>query len=136
MPLPVVVALVVGGINAIQAATISRLSNAINPFTIWLAGWSAAPSSVWCGPACRAYGRMWVTVARQWWWLPLEAAGSCIVGVHSEHLGLARALALVICVHLSTTLVIGLARSAVAIGPGSIMGLVRANGGAGPIRAA
>jgi uncharacterized membrane protein YdcZ (DUF606 family) len=139
MALAVVVALVVGATIALQAATISRLSNAINPLTISL---SLLVSGLLVGGVWAILHSVWTdiaTVGRQWWWLPLGAAGWLIVGAlgwTSERLGVAQALALVIGAQLSTALVIDVARGPVVIGPCPVIGLVLIVVGTGLLRAA
>lgn len=139
MVLAVFVALVVGATIALQAATIGRLTNAINPLTI---SWALLVSGLLIGGGWVSVQNVWtdvVTVARQWWWLPLGAAGWLIVGAlgwTSERLGVAQALALVIAAQLSTALVMDVAKGTVALGARPLVGLVLVVVGAGLIRAA
>ena len=127
MALAVVVALVVGATISLQAATIGRLSNIVHPLTISL---SLLVSGILAGGVWITLQNAWMnvaTVALQWWWLPLGAAGWLIVGAlgwTSERLGVAQALALVIGAQLSMALVIDVARGSVEIGPRPIFGLV------------
>jgi len=139
MAVPVLVALVVGVTIALQAATIGRLSNTINPLMISL---SLLVSGILAGGMWASLQSAWTdvaTVARQWWWLPLGAVGWLIVGAlgwTSERLGVAQALALVIGAQLSTALMIDVARGTVAIGPQPIIGLTLIVVGTGLLRAA
>lgn len=90
MALAVLIALIVGATIALQAATIGRLTIAINPLTISL---SLMVSGVVIGGVWASLHSAWTdvaTVARLWWWLPLGAAGWLIVGAlgwTSERLG-------------------------------------------------
>lgn len=139
MALAVLVTLVVGATIALQAATIGRLSSAINPLTISA---SLLLSGLLVGGVWASLQGAWtdvVTVAREWWWLPLGAAGWLIVGAlgwTTERLGVAQALVLVIGAQLSTALVIDVQRDVVAIGPRPVIGLVLIVVGTGLLRAA
>ena len=138
MALAVLIALVVGASIALQAATIGRLSNTINPLAISL---SLLASGILIGAVWASLQAAWMdvaAVARQWWWLPLGAAGWLIVaalGWASERLGVAQALALVIGAQLSTAVVIDVARGTVAVGPRPIIGLALIVVGTGLLRA-
>lgn len=127
MALAVLVAIVVGATIALQAATIDRLSNTINPLTISL---SLLVSGILIGSVWASLQSAWTdvaTVGRQWWWLPLGAAGWLIVGAlgwTSERLGVAQALALVIGARLSMALMIDVARGTIIVGPRPVIGLV------------
>jgi len=127
MAAAVVVALVVGATIALQAATIGRLSSTVHPLTISL---SLLVSGILAGGLWVIRQTAWAdvaTVARQWWWLPLGAAGWLIVGAlgwTAARLGVAQALAIVIGAQLSMALVVDVARGTVVIGPRPIIGLV------------
>ncbi len=139
MALAVLIALIVGATIALQAATIGRLTIAINPLTISL---SLMVSGVVIGGVWASLHSAWTdvaTVTRLWWWLPLGAAGWLIVGAlgwTSERLGVTQALALVIGAQLSTALAIDVARGTATIGPRPIIGLVLIVVGTGVLRAA
>lgn len=134
----VLLTLVVGATIALQAATIGRLSKALNPLTISL---SLLASGLIVGSVWASYHGAWhdvLTVAWRWWWLPLGTAGWLIVGAlgwTSERLGVAHALALVIGAQLSTALVIDIARGTTAFGPRPIIGLLLIVVGTALIRA-
>lgn len=104
MAVAVLVALVVGATIALQAAIIGRLSGTVHPLTISL---SLLVSGILAGGLWVIRQTAWTdvaTVARQWWWLPLGAAGWLIVGAlgwTSARLGVAQALAIVIGAQLS-----------------------------------
>lgn len=139
MAVAVLVALAVGVTIALQAAIIGRLSNTVPPLVISL---SLLVTGILAGGVWVSLQNAWAdvaTVARQWWWLPLGAAGWLIVGAlgwTSERLGVAQALALVIGAQFSMALVIDFARGTVMIGPRPLVGLVLIVAGTAVLRAA
>ncbi|MGH3442359.1 MAG: DMT family transporter [Nitriliruptorales bacterium] len=125
MTIPVLVALGIGAAIAIQAVAISSLTGAVHPLAISL---SLLVSGLVVGIGWATVHGAWpevLVVARQWWWLPLGAAGWAIVaalGWTVARLGAAAGLSLIVAAQLTAALVIDAGRGHALVGPRSLAG--------------
>lgn len=133
MTVPVLVALAIGAAIALQAATVSGLTEAVHPLTISLAllasGMLVAGAWAW---ATDGWSDI-LTVIRHWWWLPLGALGWGIVaalGWTVARLGVALGLSLIVGAQLTTGLVIDLSRGQAVLGWRPASGVVLLMAGA------
>lgn len=125
MIIPILVALCIGAAIALQATVVGRMTETLHPLAVSLSLLVSGlvVASVWA--SLRQAWPQALTVAVQWWWVPLGAVGWGIVaalGWTVTRLGVATALAVVVGSQLTVAIIVDLVRGSATIGWRNVAG--------------